>query len=62
MSKQHFEALAKAFKLQRNWADNAEERKGIRNAAWGVALVCEQFNANFDQVKFIEACGFAPEN
>ena len=47
MTRKHFRALAEALK----------ESKASLATCQSIARTISQFNANFDYVKFLEACG-----
>ena len=52
MSKKHFIALAAAMKSARI-IDRPQWEEDCKTLAWALA----QFNAQFDRLKFLDACG-----
>ena len=54
MSKQHFEAFARAI---REIANKGERKR----TAETVAKVCQRFNGGFDKGRFLRACGVQPD-
>ena len=67
LTRQHFEAVAKALRLNMPHIENGSpdakaEAMQTYVIAQSLAFQLAQFNKKFDRVRFIEACtGFPPE-
>ena len=57
MTTKHFIALAAAIKLSYLQAETPEARRAVAFTAGRIATVCMDHNPNFNDARFIEACG-----
>lgn len=63
MTRKHFKQLAHEINLQRAaLSDSSNGYYAVKTLAYGIARnVCKPMNPNFDEKRFIEACGFVYE-
>jgi hypothetical protein len=59
MSRKHFEALAKEIKSSLAAATDTAARMAVVELAGRIARVCSDHNPNFDDRRFLVACGIS---
>jgi len=63
MNRKHFEALAAVIAENYTRAINADDavaRDTVARLAGGIARVCADHNPDFDDRRFLNACGISP--
>ena len=57
MTKKHFEQIAKNIQRELKFAQNDDEKAGVRKLAQELSRTFKGFNPNFDRERFLSACG-----
>ncbi len=59
MTRKHFQAIADGLAASKpNCSDDSLLMTQWENDVLQMANVCQQFNANFNRSRFLEACGY----
>ena len=63
MSRKHFKALAAELKFTKPSPDKGDAAMiQWRSDVRAVSRVCDRMNPSFDAPRFLEACGYDPDN
>ena len=57
MTKKDYELIAKTIREQIESAQSDYDRQTVTVSAWNLAIAMGKANPNFNQIKFLKACG-----